>query len=46
MTTLLLFGDTERSPAMRHEVPTAIIDPFMFAELDGRKYPYDLRPSR
>jgi Xaa-Pro aminopeptidase len=37
MSTLLLFGDTERSPAMRHEVPIAIIDPLMFAEIDGRK---------
>jgi Xaa-Pro aminopeptidase len=37
MAALLLYGDTERSPAMRHEVPATIIDPFMFAELDGRK---------
>ena len=37
MTALLLFGDTERSAAMRHEVPAAIIDPFLFIELDGRK---------
>ena len=32
----LLFGDTERSPALRHEVPLAIIDPLMWAELPGR----------
>ena len=38
MTTLLLFGDTERSPAIRHEVPVAIMDPLLFAESDGRKY--------
>jgi hypothetical protein len=37
MTALLLYGDTERSPAMRHEVPLAIGDPFLFAELDGRR---------
>ena len=37
MTALLLFGDTERSPAMRHEVPLAIGDPFMFADIDGRR---------
>ena len=37
MSALLLFGDTERSAAMRHEVPAAIIDPFLFVELDGRK---------
>jgi Xaa-Pro aminopeptidase len=36
MTTLLLFGDTESSPAMRHEIPLAIGDPFMFADVDGR----------
>jgi Xaa-Pro aminopeptidase len=37
MTTLLLFGDTETSPAMRHEVPLAIGDAFMFADIDGRQ---------
>jgi Xaa-Pro aminopeptidase len=37
MTTLLLFGDSERSPAMRHEVPLAIGDSFMFADIDGRR---------
>jgi Xaa-Pro aminopeptidase len=37
MTTLLLFGDSERSPAMRHEVPLAIGDAFMFADIDGRR---------
>jgi Xaa-Pro aminopeptidase len=36
MTTVLLFGDTESSPAMRHEVPLAIGDSFMFADIDGR----------
>ncbi len=36
MPGLLLYGDTERSPAMRHEVPIAIMDAFLFAELDGR----------
>jgi Xaa-Pro aminopeptidase len=38
MSALLLFGDTERSPAIRHEVPVAIMDPLLFAESDGRKY--------
>ena len=33
---LLLFGDTERSPAMRHEIPVAIGDGLLFAEFDGR----------
>jgi len=38
MTGLLLYGDTERSPALRHEVPIPIGDPFLFAELDGNQY--------
>jgi Xaa-Pro aminopeptidase len=37
MSSLLLFGDSERSAALRHEVPLAIIDPFLFAEVDGRR---------
>jgi Xaa-Pro aminopeptidase len=35
VTGLLLYGDTEHSAALRHEVPVAIIDPFLYAELDG-----------
>jgi Xaa-Pro aminopeptidase len=38
MQGLLLYGDTERSAAMRHEVPIAIIDPILFAEAGGRRY--------
>jgi Xaa-Pro aminopeptidase len=38
MRGLLLFGDTERSAALRHEIPIAIIDPLLFAEVDGRRY--------
>jgi len=37
VSALLLFGDTERSPALRHEVPLAIIDALMFCERDGHK---------
>ena len=36
MPALLLYGDTERSPSMRHEVPIAIGDGLLFAEVDGR----------
>ena len=36
MPALLLYGDTERSPALRHEVPVAIGDGLLFVELDGR----------
>ncbi len=35
--TLLLYSDTERSPTMRHEVPIAIGDAFLFADIDGRR---------
>src|SRR5262245_53005927 len=38
MAALLLHGDTERSAALRHEIPLAIIDPLLFAEVDGRTY--------
>jgi Xaa-Pro aminopeptidase len=37
MPTLLLYGDSERSPAIRHEVPVAIGDPFLFADISGRR---------
>jgi Xaa-Pro aminopeptidase len=32
----LFHGDTERSPAMRHELPVAINDPFLLGVVDGR----------
>ncbi len=32
----MLFGDTERSAALRHEIPITIIDPLLWVELDGR----------
>jgi Xaa-Pro aminopeptidase len=35
---VLLFGDTERNPALRHEVPVAILDPFLYAEVAGTVY--------
>jgi Xaa-Pro aminopeptidase len=35
---LLLYGDTERSAALRHELPIAIIDSLLFADVDGRRY--------
>jgi len=34
---LLIVGDTNRTPELRHEVPLGIPDPFFYAELDGRK---------
>jgi len=34
---VLVYGDTERSPAMRHEIPLAIGDPFLYVETGGRR---------
>ena len=36
MPDFLFFGDTERSPAMRHELPVGIGDPFVLAVVDGK----------
>jgi Xaa-Pro aminopeptidase len=38
MPDLLLYGDTIRNPALRHEVPIAILDPFLYAEVGDRSY--------
>jgi Xaa-Pro aminopeptidase len=35
---LLLYGATDRSPALRHEVPVAIGDPLLYAATNGRRY--------
>jgi Xaa-Pro aminopeptidase len=34
---VLIYGDTIRSPELRHEVPLAVPDPFLYAERDGRR---------
>jgi Xaa-Pro aminopeptidase len=36
VATILLYGDTIRYPALRHEVPLEIMDPFLFVARDGR----------
>ncbi|HEY1596523.1 MAG TPA: M24 family metallopeptidase [Thermoleophilaceae bacterium] len=38
MPDLLLYGDTERSAALRHEIPLAILDPLLYAEFGGKRY--------
>jgi len=38
MPIVLLYGDTERSAALRHEIPIAIGDPVLYAEVDGRTF--------
>ena len=37
MPDVLLIGDTVRSPELRHEVPVEIGDPFLYAEVGGRR---------
>src|SRR4029077_21228794 len=34
---VLILADSTRSPEMRHEVPVAIPDAFLYAERDGRR---------
>jgi Xaa-Pro aminopeptidase len=38
MTNFVFYGDTERSHAMRHELPVVIGDPFLLAVVDGRMH--------
>ena len=38
MTDLLIYGDTFRSPELRHEVPLGVPDPFLYVERDGVKH--------
>ena len=35
---LLIYGDTERNAALRHELPLAIGDPLLFGIIDGRRH--------
>src|SRR3954451_17847350 len=37
MEGILIHADTLRSATLRHEVPLAIIDPFTYLEVDGRR---------
>jgi Xaa-Pro aminopeptidase len=37
MADILMYADSMRSPEMRHEVPVAISDPFLYTEHDGRR---------
>ena len=37
MPDVLIYGDTLRSPELRHEVPVPIPDPFLYLERDGRR---------
>jgi Xaa-Pro aminopeptidase len=38
MKPILLYGDTVRSPTMRREVPHTVADPFLYAEVGGKRF--------
>jgi Xaa-Pro aminopeptidase len=38
MRTVLLYGDTLRYPAVRHEVPLEVVDPLLFVAHDGGSF--------
>jgi len=38
VTDVLIYADSLRSPDMRHEVPIAIPDPFLYAERNGERH--------
>ena len=38
MAEILIYADSVRSPELRHEVPVAIPDPFLYAERDGQRH--------
>ncbi len=38
LTDVLIYGDTVRSPELRHEVPLSVGDPFLYAERDGARH--------
>ena len=37
MTDVLIYADTISSPELRHEVPVAVPDPFLYVERNGSK---------
>jgi Xaa-Pro aminopeptidase len=37
---LLIYGDTVRSPELRHEVPVPVPDPFLYVEQNGSRYAF------
>jgi Xaa-Pro aminopeptidase len=38
VTDVLVYADSMRSPELRHEVPLAVPDPFLYLEHDGERY--------
>jgi Xaa-Pro aminopeptidase len=35
---VLMFADTVRSPELRHEIPHTVADPFLYGEVEGRRF--------
>ena len=40
MPDVIIYGDTVRSPELRHEVPVSIADPFVYVERNGARTVY------
>ena len=40
MGDLLIYADTVRSPELRHEVPVAVPDPFLYVERNGSRFAF------
>ena len=40
MPDVIIFGDTIRSPELRHEVPVTVPDPFVYVERNGTRTAY------
>jgi Xaa-Pro aminopeptidase len=40
MPDVLMFGDTIRSPELRHEVPVPVPDPFIYVERNGSRWAF------
>lgn len=38
MPDVLIYGDTTRHAALRHEIPLAVPDPFLYAEVGGQRH--------
>src|SRR5919204_6171024 len=38
LANVLIYGDSLRSPEMRHEVPVSVPDPFLYAEGNGTRH--------
>jgi Xaa-Pro aminopeptidase len=38
VSNILIYADSLRSPEMRHEVPVAVPDPFLYVERDGSRH--------